>query len=181
MSVAEQCASTFSGSQPNREHPFLLECPRLHTHTSDTELPAEQMAEKDLAKDESLRLTRSSTIFHALVRIFGSGKLPSRLVLHVVGADHRYVSTETGAAVALIEMMSPRLPRGLRSSGPRWLQIINERGERRQEFAVRDASAKRCHNKTFPKHFCTHSCRMKLPFCFVASLQTDACTLLQQI
>lgn len=39
--------------------------------------------------DESLRLTRSSTVFHSLLRVFGSGKIPSHLTLHVVGADHR--------------------------------------------------------------------------------------------
>eukprot|EP00752_Nemacystus_decipiens_P002478 g2331.t1 len=48
---------------------------------------------ESVAKDESLRTTRSSTIFHALVRLFGTGNLPSRLVLHVLGADHREGTT----------------------------------------------------------------------------------------
>lgn len=40
-------------------------------------------------QDESLRLTRSATILNALLRVYGSGELPSSLVLHIVGADHR--------------------------------------------------------------------------------------------
>lgn len=47
------------------------------------------MSEKGDASRDSLRTTRSSTIFHALVRLFGTGHLPSPLVLHVLGADHR--------------------------------------------------------------------------------------------
>lgn len=51
---------------------------------------AAAISEECIGEDESLRLTRSFTIFHALMRIFGSGNLPSHLVLHILGADHRY-------------------------------------------------------------------------------------------
>lgn len=40
-------------------------------------------------EERSLRLTRSSTVLNALLRIYGKGKVPPTLVLHIVGADHR--------------------------------------------------------------------------------------------
>lgn len=43
---------------------------------------------------ESLRRTRGLTIFHSLLRVYDgcAGNVPASLTLHIVGADHRWVS-----------------------------------------------------------------------------------------
>lgn len=49
---------------------------------------AEERVEAD-GEERSLRFTRSSTVLNSLLRIYGKGKVPPMLVLHIVGADHR--------------------------------------------------------------------------------------------